>query len=271
MLETEKVNEATRHIGEMDTIDAVKLMQEENLNAAKAVGTVVNEVAKVIDQVSSRMKQGGRLFYVGCGTSGRIGVLDASECPPTFGVSPELVVGIIAGGERAIRHAVEGAEDSIEMGAEAIIENKITEKDSVIGISAAGGANFVIGALNQAKKLGAFTASVSSNKVSKIGDIADVAITTPTGAEVIAGSTRMKAGTAQKMVLNMISTGVMIRMGYVYENRMINLRPSNVKLKNRMIVIVQDILNVPFEEAEQLLEKGEWVIRKAIEIKKDGK
>lgn len=265
MLKTEMRNEATKHIDTMSTRQMVDIIQKENINSVNAINSELDAIARVIDAVSERMKRGGRLFYVGCGTSGRLGVLDASECPPTYGVSPDLVVGIIAGGEHALRHATEGTEDSFELGIDDLKRFDITENDSVIGISAAGGAKYVLGAFEHARKSGAFTACITSNKNTPLEKASEIAICPDTAAEVVTGSTRMKAGNAQKMILNMISTSVMIKQGYVYENLMINLKPSNEKLKNRMISIVKDLTGVDGKTALRLLERNGFVIRKAIE------
>lgn len=265
MLKTEMRNENTTHIDSMDTLSMLKAIQKENENAAIAVGKVTDSIAKAVDGIATRMKKGGRLFYIGCGTSGRLGVLDASECPPTYGVSSDLVVGIIAGGDYALRHATEGTEDNYELGAGDLKKFNVTENDSVVGISVAGGAQYVIGALEYAKACGALTIALTSNPDTKIAKVSDIEIFTDTGAEVITGSTRMKAGSAHKMVLNMISTAVMVKEGHVYENMMINLKPSNIKLKNRMIGIVKDITGVDEEKALSLLENNDFVIRKAVE------
>lgn len=265
MLKTEMRNEATKHIDTMSTRDMVDIIQKENINSVNSINSQLENIAKVIDCVSERMKKGGRLFYVGCGTSGRLGVLDASECPPTYGVSSDLVIGIIAGGDYALRHATEGTEDNFELGVNDLSKFDITENDSVIGISAAGGAKYVLGAFNHAKSKGAFTACITSNTDTPLEKASDVAICPDTGAEVVTGSTRMKAGSAQKMILNMISTSVMIKQGHVYENLMINLKPSNEKLKLRMISIVKNIAEVDDNTALKLLEDNDFVIRKAIE------
>ena len=193
---------------------------------------------------------------MGAGTSGRLGVLDAAECPPTYGVDYGKVVGVIAGGEKAITRASEIGEDNGEAGIDALKERGVTASDIVVGVSAAGGANFVVSALNYAKSLGCTTVGVTSNYGSKLDEIADISIVTDTGAEVITGSTRLKAGSAQKMVLNTISTLSMVKSGYVYQNLMINLKPSNIKLRKRMIGIVQEILGINEANAEDLLEKA---------------
>ena len=265
MIKTETRNENSRHIDRMETVDMMRLMQQENLHAVRAIDSELDAIARAVDEISIRMRQGGRLFYIGCGTSGRLGVLDASECPPTFGVSPDVVVGIIAGGDGALRRAVEGAEDSAEAARNDLSVRDLNENDTVIGISAAGGAAYVLGGLCYAKEKGALTVALSCNSGCPIEEVADIGIHPDTGAEVITGSTRLKAGSAHKMILNMISTGVMVRLGYVYENLMINLRPSNVKLRARMIRIVSDILDVDSETAERLLEENDFVIRRAIE------
>ena len=265
MLKTEMRNPATTHIDTMSASEMVAIMQQENMNAAKAVEAACGVIAEAIERIAQRMSRGGRLFYVGCGTSGRLGVLDASECPPTYGVSPELVVGIIAGGDGALRCSSEGAEDSWEAGFAVLESYNIAENDTIVGISAAGGAAYVLAAMAFGKECGALTVGITSNAGSKISLAADISIDVDTGAEVITGSTRMKAGTAQKMILNMLSTGVMIRLGHVYENMMINLRPSNTKLKARMVGIVREITGLDADSSEKLLEECDWSIRKAVE------
>lgn len=248
----------------MSTQDMIAVMQEENMNAALAVGMASESISRAVDAITERMADGGRLFYIGCGTSGRLGVLDASECPPTFGVSPQLVVGIIAGGDGALRNAVEGAEDDREAGMCDIAAHNITSRDSIVGISVAGGAEYVLGAIEYARGVGALTVGLCSNRTSALLESVDIPIFTDTGAEVITGSSRMKAGSAHKMVLNMISTAVMIRMGYVYENLMINLRPTNKKLRARMIRITAAITHTDEKTAEDLLNSNGFDIRLAI-------
>lgn len=265
MLKTEERNVATMHIDRASSAEMLALIQNENRRAVDVIDAELGHITLAVDGIVARMRRGGRLFYVGCGTSGRLGVLDASECPPTFGVSPNLVVGIIAGGDGALRRAVEGAEDSDTDGARDLSAYSLTELDSVVGISVAGGASYVLGALRYAKEMGAFCVALSCNKGCPIEEIADVGIHPDTGAEVIAGSTRMKAGSAHKMILNMISTSVMIQLGYVYENLMINLKPTNRKLRARMIRIVGDICGVTEARAEVLLEENGFEIRRAVE------
>ena len=262
MLNTEKRNERTTHIDRMSTAEMMAIMQEEYVNAAKAVEPELPAIEAAVDAITARMREGGRLFYMGCGTSGRLGVLDAAECPPTYGIEHGIVVGIIAGGDGAIRRAVEGAEDSFEAG----------ERDlaAFIGISVAGGASYVKGALTLAKASGALTVALSCNAGCPIEQIADIAIHPDTGAEVVTGSTRMKAGSAHKMILNMISTAVMVKLGHVYENMMINLRPSNVKLRDRMIRILRDITALPYEDCEALLEQNGFSLRDALQAFEEG-
>ncbi len=248
----------------MSSADMIRVMQEENINAATAVGGAVDDITRAVDRISERMADGGRLFYIGCGTSGRLGVLDASECPPTFGVSSELVIGIIAGGDTALRHAIEGAEDNREAGKNDLATHNITSRDSIIGISVAGGAEYVLGAIEYAREIGALTIGLCSNPESKLLKTTEISIFTDTGAEVITGSSRMKAGSAHKMVLNMISTAVMIKMGHVYENLMINLRPTNKKLRARMIRITAAITHTDEVTAERLLIENDFNIRRAV-------
>ena len=265
ILKTEERNEKTRHIDKMSSSEMVRVIQDENLNAVRAIESELDAIAMAIDAISDRMAKGGRLFYIGCGTSGRLGVLDASECPPTYGVPHDRVIGIIAGGDGALRRAVEGAEDSREAGYADISAFSLTELDSVVGISVAGGAQYVLGAFDKADEAGALKIALSSNAGCPIEQRADIGIHPNTGAEVVTGSTRMKAGSAHKMILNMISTSVMIKLGLVYENLMINLRPSNVKLRDRMIRIVCDVTGNDYESSEKLLEQNDWSIRKAID------
>ncbi|MBQ8399493.1 MAG: N-acetylmuramic acid 6-phosphate etherase [Clostridia bacterium] len=267
MLNTEKRNEKTTHIDEMTTAQMMQVMQEENFNAVRAINDQLPAIARAVDAVSERMKEGGRLFYVGCGTSGRLGVLDASECPPTYGVSYDTVIGIMAGGAAALSREGEADEDSFEDGCTDLMAYGVNEKDSVVGISVSGGATYVLGALETAKKAGALTVALSCNEGCPIEALAEISIHPDTGAEVVTGSTRMKAGSAHKMILNMISTGVMIKQGHVYENLMVNLQPSNKKLRDRMIRITCDITGRSYEESLKLLESCGFQIREA--IKKD--
>lgn len=264
MLKTEMRNEFTTNLDQMSSIEIVRVMNEENKNMLNAVDTVLEDVADAVEAIVKVFEHGGRLFYIGAGTSGRLGVLDASECPPTFGVGYDKVIGIIAGGDSALRKASEGAEDSGEAGVEDLKKYAVSSKDVVCGISAAGGAEYVLEALKYAKGLGCVTIGVTSNKESALDKLADISICPDTGAEVLTGSTRLKAGTAQKVVLNMLTTAAMVCSGYVYENLMINLKPTNKKLTNRMIGIVRDILDCTEEQAKVRLQENHWNIREAV-------
>ena len=265
MLKTEMRNSRTMHIDTMSTADMLRCMSEENMNAVRAVDACIDEIGQAVDAVSLALAKGGRLFYLGAGTSGRLGIIDAAECPPTFGVDYDKVVGIIAGGRDAMFRANEGGEDSADAAIKDISAYSLTENDVVVGISAAGGAAYVVGALEYANSIGCTTVALTSNADTAITKVADISIVPDTGAEVITGSTRLKAGTAQKLVLNMISTCAMVKSGYVYENLMINLKPTNVKLRGRMIRIVCDIKGCSAEEAERRLEASDWIIREAIQ------
>ena len=265
MLKTEMRNERSRHLDKMSTAEMLDLMQDEYVKAAEAVRPELPAIGEAVDRITERMRRGGRLFYVGCGTSGRLGVIDAAECPPTYGVPYESVVGVMAGGYGAIVRASENAEDSRESGYRDLELHSITENDSVVGISVAGGAAYVLGAFALAREKGALTVAVSSNAGCPIEENADVRIHPDTGAEVVTGSTRMKAGSAHKMILNMLSTSVMVKLGHVYENMMVNLRPTNVKLRDRMIRIVTEITGADYETAERLLTENDFTIRKAVE------
>ena len=265
MLNTEKRNEASMHIDRMDTLSMVSLINKENMNAVMAVEKALPDIAKVCDKVAECFAGGGRLFYIGAGTSGRLGIIDAAECPPTFGVPRDMVIGIIAGGEKCMFQAAEREEDNYASGIKDLKDKQLTKNDVVVGISASGNAQYLIGAINYANELGCETVGITSNENTLITKSAKISIITDTGAEVITGSTRMKAGTAQKIILNMLSTVAMIKLGNVYENMMINLRPTNEKLKNRMIRIVTEIIGVNEEEAKKLLEKSDWNIRTAVQ------
>ena len=269
ILKTEMRNPNTTNIDRMTTAEMLEAIQRENENAVLSVRNALDKIEIACDIIAEKLSRGGRLIYVGAGTSGRLGVLDASECPPTFGVPREMVIGIIAGGEGCMFQAAEGAEDSYENGIKDLKDKHLTKKDVVVGISASGNAQYIIGALNYANELGCETIGITSNEDTLITKCAKVSIITDTGAEVITGSTRMKAGTAQKIILNMLSTVAMIKLGNVYENMMINLRPTNEKLKRRMIRIVTEITGESEEESIKLLERSEWDIRTAVQ--KNGK
>lgn len=265
MLKTEMRNPKTTHIDKMNSIEIAKIMSEENAVAVKAVEAQCENIALAIDGVTEAFANNGRLIYMGAGTSGRLGIIDAAECPPTFGVPQEMVVGIIAGGYDRLVTAGEGAEDSGEAGVEDLKKLNISKNDIIVGVSAAGGAAYVIDALKYAKSIGCNTIGITSNSGSLLDEVADISICSDTGPEVVTGSTRLKAGTSQKLVLNMISTGAMIKSGYVYENLMINLKPSNIKLHRRVIGIVTELTGKSEYEAEKALEAADWDIRLAVE------
>lgn len=264
---TEMRNPLTLNIDRMSTSEMADCIQRENENAAAAVGKALPEIEKACDRIAAQLADGGRLIYIGSGSSGRLGVLDAVECPPTYGVPPEMVVGIIAGGPACMFRASEGEEDNGNSGIRDLRARNVTNKDVVVGISASGNADYVAAALKEAGAIGCVTVAVTSNPGSMIALCAEIAIVTETGPEVITGSTRMKAGTAQKMVLNMLSTMTMVKLGFVYENLMINLKPGNKKLTQRMIGIVCEITKAEECDARRLLEENGWSIRKAIEAR----
>lgn len=265
MLKTETRNKNTYDIDKMSTFEMLKVINDENAVVTKSVNDALPHISTVCDTVADAIQNGGRVFYIGSGTSGRLGICDAAECPPTFGVPYDLFNGIIAGGEKCMFKAAENAEDNPEAGIEDLKSHSFCNKDVLIGISASGSAAYVISAVSYAKSIGAKTASITNNPDTELGKVADIDICADTGPEVITGSTRMKAGTAQKIILNMISTASMVKCGCVYENLMINLRPTNKKLRRRMIGIVTEILGCTAENAEMLLEENEWNIRKVVE------
>lgn len=236
-LQTEGRNLNSRNIDMCSTMEIVQCINNEDKTVPFVIEQKLPVIAKVIDEVYARMKQGGRLIYVGAGTSGRLGVLDASECPPTYGVNPELVQGYIAGGDEALRKAKEGCEDSEELGRQQVRDCEASSLDVVVGISASGTAPYVLGALIEANERGAVSVGITNNIQTPVSQVSRYTIELETGPEVVAGSTRMKAGTSQKMVLNMISTAVMIKMGKVYHNTMIDLKASNAKLRDRAVRI----------------------------------
>lgn len=263
-LTTEQRNEHTMNLDNMETFDILKAINKEDLTVAKKVEEVLPEIHEAVELIYHSLRHGGKLFYVGAGTSGRIGILDAVECPPTFSTPPELVQGIIAGGNSAFMKAVEGAEDDEALGATDLEERGLTELDVVMGIAASGRTPYVTGALKYAQKIGARTVSLSSNVDSKISQHADVEIAVDTGPEVLTGSTRMKAATAHKLILNMITTTTMIKVGKVYENLMVDLKVSNFKLKERAKSIISIITGVSVEEAGDVLEQANLEVKPAI-------
>ena len=259
---TEYRNLNTKDIDLLPTIEIVKKMNDEDKIVALAIEYELEKIAQAIDLIAKQFLNGGRLIYFGAGTSGRLGVLDASECPPTFSTDPQMVQGIIAGGDAAFKTAVEGAEDNFEAG---VNDAKIlNEKDVAVVISASGNPKYLLGVLSQADKVGAKTVGISCNSKGKIADEVGILICPEVGAEVIAGSSRLKAGTAQKMILNMLSTGSMIKIGKTYENFMIDLKANNEKLKDRAIRIVSEIAGVNTSEAYMALSKCNWSIKIAI-------
>ena len=261
---TESDNEATSNIDKAATLDAVRLINNEDKLVATAVEMVLPEIAAAIDKIVESMQNGGRLFYVGSGTSGRLGVLDASEIPPTFGVSYDLVQGVIAGGYDALYKASESSEDDKNAGAEDLKNRGLTDKDSVIGIAASGSTPYTVGAVEYAKSIGCFTAAIACNPDSALTKAVDIAIVPVVGPEAITGSSRMKAGTAQKMVLNMISTVAMIRLGYVKGNRMTNMRSSNDKLRERAVRIFMTETGLGEAEATNILERTNYELAVAL-------
>lgn len=263
-LKTERRNPNTLHIDEMETLEMVTVMNRENRAVEDAIDTQLSEIAAAIDIIAAALNRGGHLVYVGAGTSGRLGVVDASECPPTFGVEYDLVRGIIAGGESAMFRAAEGAEDNEALGAHDIEADGVTEGDVVVGLSASGGAPYVLGALKKARELGAIPLGVTCNPDSRMHPLCNVTIAPYVGPEVITGSSRLKAGTAQKLVLNMLSTGAMVKTGKVVSNLMVNVRPTNVKLRDRCIRILMELSSCDRPTAEVLIDKHRN-IRKALE------
>ncbi len=250
---TEQINPRTAHIDRADALTIVRMINAEDQTVATAVERELPQIALAIDAIAKAMEAGGRLFYVGAGTSGRLGVLDASECPPTFGTDPSLVVGLIAGGDGALRTAVEGAEDSLTLCRMQLQEHGFGAQDILCGIAASGSTPYVIGGMHYAKECGATVISVSCAPNSPMASLADISIAPAVGPEVIAGSTRMKAGTAQKMVLNMLTTGAMIRRGRVYGNRMVDVQPTNKKLIARAERMVSEICECSRGEAKAAL------------------
>ena len=267
---TESENNATREIDKVSTLEALELINNEDKLVALAVEKVLPEIAAAVDQVVERLKNGGRLFYIGTGTSGRLGVLDASELPPTFGVDPELVQGVIAGGVDALYKATEASEDDSQAGERDLKARGLNLKDAVIGIAASGRTPYTIGAVKYARVLGCFTACITCNPDSPITSAVDVGIVAVVGPEAIAGSTRMKAGTAQKLILNMISTVTMIRLGYVVGNRMTNMRSANSKLRERSLRIIAAETGRSEADSQSLFDDAGGYLRVALVMAKAG-
>lgn len=269
-LTTEAVNPDTLLIDECTTEQMVQLMNQQDALVSGAVAKEIPQIAKAVDVLHHRLSAGGRMFYIGAGTSGRLGVLDASECPPTFGTDPSLVQGYIAGGDIALRSAVEGCEDDVDEGVALIESIGVTDKDVLVGISASGSAKFVIAGLMKAKELGAATIGVCNNKGSKFEPVVDICISPVVGPEVISGSTRLKAGTAQKLVLNMLTTCTMVKLGKTYNNLMVDLKASNVKLVDRSIRIIMNTTGADPSTAAETLEEAGMNCKLAIMMIKTG-
>lgn len=264
MLETEQVNKNTMHIDEMETAQVLETIHNEDCTICDAVAKIIPNLTVFIDEIARKIREGGKVIYIGAGTSGRLGVLDASECPPTYGVDPSLIQGIIAGGFGALLKAVEGAEDSFILAQEDLQSLKLQSCDTVIGLAASGRTPYVIGGLEYAKSIGALTGAISCVSNSEIGKHAIYNIEVITGAESITGSTRMKAGTAQKMILNMISTSLMIKYGKVYQNLMVDVQPTNLKLLERAKRIIMHASKCTSEEATKFLHQSDYNVKVAV-------
>ena len=261
---TEQRNPNSMHVDSLSALEIVQLMNDEDKQVPLAIEKCLPQIAQAVECIVAAFQQGGRLVYIGAGTSGRLGVLDASECPPTFGVSPEMVKGIIAGGERALRHPIEGAEDSKAQAVVDLQTIQFSSKDVLVGIAASGRTPYVIGALEYAKSLGSVTVSIASNPNSAMANIVDIAIDTVVGPEVLTGSSRLKSGTAQKLVLNMLTTASMILMGKCYQNLMVDVQASNEKLKARAIRIVMQATDCDKALAEEILKQADQNAKLAI-------
>jgi N-acetylmuramic acid 6-phosphate etherase len=263
-LVTEQVHKHTEQIDTADVRKILTLINQEDQTVATAVQQEIPYIAEAVEIIVSALKKGGRLFYVGAGTSGRLGILDAAELPPTFGINPEMVQGIIAGGYETLIRSREGVEDDQEAGREALVTRRVTSRDVVFGLSASGRTPFVLGALAQAQEFGAKTIYLSCNPRQRLSVAVDVAICPVTGPEVIMGSTRMKAGTAQKLILNMVSTAVMIKMGKVYKNLMVDLQATSVKLQERSKKVIMFSTGLSYEEASELLARAHGWVKAAL-------
>ena len=261
---TEQRNPNSMNVDSLSALEIVQLMNEEDKQVPLAIEKCLPQIVQAVECIVTAFQQGGRLVYIGAGTSGRLGVLDASECPPTFGVSPEMVKGIIAGGERALRHPIEGAEDSKAQAVVDLQTIQFSSKDVLVGIAASGRTPYVIGALEYAKSLGSVTVSIASNPNSAMANIVDIAIDTVVGPEVLTGSSRLKSGTAQKLVLNMLTTASMILMGKCYQNLMVDVQASNEKLKARAIRIVMQATDCDKALAEETLKQSDQNAKLAI-------
>lgn len=268
---TETRNPDTMTLDQMSALELVTVMNREDYKVPEAIALALPQIASTVEVVEQAFRKGGRLFYLGAGTSGRLGVLDASECPPTFGVDPGMVVGLIAGGDRALRFPVEGAEDDRSLGKQDLMDHNLVPSDVVIGIAASGRTPYVLGALDYAHSIGCKTAAIACNLHSAIGQAADIAIEVSVGPEVLTGSTRLKAGSAQKMILNMITTGAMVRTGKAYQNLMVDVVQSNEKLRTRAENIVMAATDVSREQARHTIDEANGKVKLAITMILTGK
>lgn len=264
-LSTEARNPASSRIDKLDTLSMMRVMNDEDQKTALAVKAILPDIARAVDVIAARLKTGGRLFYMGSGTSGRLGILDAVECPPTYSTDPDLVQGLIAGGKEAIFRAREGAEDSLDKGADDIISHDLSAKDVLVGITASGRTPYVLGGMEEARRRGAFVIGLACSKEPDIACTADLMLICLPGPEVVTGSTRMKAGTVTKMILNMLSTGTMIRLGKVRGNLMIDVKATNEKLKERAMRIVMTVTGMDRAAAEKALRESDGRARLAVE------
>ncbi|EGO9011227.1 N-acetylmuramic acid 6-phosphate etherase [Enterococcus faecalis] len=267
-LTTEARNEATKKIDQVSTLEMVTLINQEDQKVAQAIEKVLPQIAAAIDAAAERFKKGGRLIYCGAGTSGRLGALDAIELTPTYSVSPERAFGILAGGEKAMYQAIEGAEDSKELAIEDLTQHQLTARDVVIAIAASGRTPYAVSAIEYGKKVGALTISVTCNNQSPMNQLAEIGIAPIVGPEVITGSTRMKAGSSQKMVLNMFSTGIMVKVGNIYQNLMVNVQPTNEKLIQRATNIIKEAAEIEESQAKEYLEAAQLEVAPAIVMAK---
>ena len=267
-LTTEARNEATKKIDQVSTLEMVTLINQEDQKVAQAIEKVLPQIAAAIDAAAERFKKGGRLIYCGAGTSGRLGALDAIELTPTYSVSPERAFGILAGGEKAMYQAIEGAEDSKELAIEDLTQHQLTARDVVIAIAASGRTPYAVSAIEYGKKVRALTISVTCNNQSPMNQLAEIGIAPIVGPEVITGSTRMKAGSAQKMVLNMFSTGIMVKVGNIYQNLMVNVQPTNEKLIQRATNIIKEAAEIEESQAKEYLEAAQLEVAPAIVMAK---
>lgn len=268
---TETRNPDTMTLDQMSALELVTVMNREDHKVPEAIALALPQIASTVEVVEQAFRKGGRLFYLGAGTSGRLGVLDASECPPTFGVDPGMVVGLIAGGDRALRFPIEGAEDDRSLGKQDLMDHNLVPSDVVIGIAASGRTPYVLGALDYAHSIGCKTAAIACNLHSAIGQAADIAIEVSVGPEVLTGSTRLKAGSAQKMILNMITTGAMVRTGKAYQNLMVDVVQSNEKLRTRAENIVMAATDVSRDQARRTIDEANGKVKLAITMILTGK